>query len=279
MDVIEAHARRLPVGSTSAWTPAARDPRDELARALTSGRVAGVATHPLDNVRGNARCCWRATPTSSSALPACRTGWTLRRRSGSRGGRGRRADRPRGAGRPGPDRARADPRRVRGARGSGSRRAAAGGERVVLATGPSRSGSTCLYHEFDRLARDQRRADVLAPADGARWRDPAPRPRLVIVYLSGGVGMLTDGRVPRHTHWPDAMHRMLGRRSARTSCSPTTGSPARRSRPASRRVAIADVNDPALLVAQAQGRTRRRGRDGRPRRPVRLLAVLPGRAR
>ena len=34
--------------------------------------VAGAATHPLDNVRGNTRCCSRATRTRSSASRACR---------------------------------------------------------------------------------------------------------------------------------------------------------------------------------------------------------------
>jgi len=64
----------------------------------------------------------------------------------------------------------------------------------------------------------------------------------------------TDGRVPRHTHWPDAMHRMLeterpdlvvadhGFAGAAIEAGVET-------------VSVADVNDPALLVAKAQGRT------------------------
>ena len=51
MDVIGAHARRLPP-LDSRWTvrPCTEE---ELARGLLEGQVAGRATHPLDNVRGN----------------------------------------------------------------------------------------------------------------------------------------------------------------------------------------------------------------------------------
>ena len=66
--------------------------------------------------------------------------------------------------------------------------------------------------------------------------------------------MLTDGREPRHTHRPDAMERSSRQRD-RTSSSPITGSRARRSRPGVETIRIADVNDPALLVARARGRT------------------------
>ena len=51
MDVIEAHARRLPP-LDDRWLPRPYE-RDELERALLAGDVAGTATHPLDNVRGN----------------------------------------------------------------------------------------------------------------------------------------------------------------------------------------------------------------------------------
>ena len=49
---------------------------------------------------------------------------------------------------------------------------------------------------------------MIKPADGDSWRDPGLEHDWSIGYLSG-VGMQTDGRVPRHTHWPDAMRRML----------------------------------------------------------------------
>ena len=51
MDVIEAHVRRLPP-LDERWEP--RDyARDAWREALLAGGVAGTATHPLDNVRGN----------------------------------------------------------------------------------------------------------------------------------------------------------------------------------------------------------------------------------
>jgi hypothetical protein len=68
-----------------------------------------------------------------------------------------------------------------------------------------------------------------------------------------GVAMLSDTREPRHTHWPYGMHRILdaerpdlvfadhGFAGAAVEAGVET-------------IAIADVNDPALLVAQDQGR-------------------------
>jgi hypothetical protein len=94
---------------------------------------------------------------------------------------------------------------------------------------------------------------VLTPGVGARWREP----RLDhdwIVEASAGVVSLTDGREPRHTHWPYAMQRVLdaarpdlvfadhGFAGAAIEAGVDT-------------ISIADVNDPALLVVQAQGRT------------------------
>jgi hypothetical protein len=66
--------------------------------------------------------------------------------------------------------------------------------------------------------------------------------------------MQTDGRMPRHTHWPHAMRRMLedglpdlvladhGFAGAAIEAGIET-------------MSVADVNDPALLIAKAQGRT------------------------
>ncbi|HSL10617.1 MAG TPA: phosphatase, partial [Actinomycetota bacterium] len=52
MDVIGRHVRRLPT-LDDRWTPRPHT-RDELERGLLSGMVAGWASHPIDNVRGNA---------------------------------------------------------------------------------------------------------------------------------------------------------------------------------------------------------------------------------
>ena len=53
MDVIGAHAKRLPV-LDERWETRPY-PREELARALVAGGVAGPAGHPHDNVFGNVR--------------------------------------------------------------------------------------------------------------------------------------------------------------------------------------------------------------------------------
>ena len=53
MDVIGAHARRLPA-LDERWE-ARPYPREELTRALVAGGVAGPAGHPHDNVFGNIR--------------------------------------------------------------------------------------------------------------------------------------------------------------------------------------------------------------------------------
>ena len=66
--------------------------------------------------------------------------------------------------------------------------------------------------------------------------------------------MLTDGREPRHTHWPDAMRRMLD--EARPDLVVADHGFAGAAIEAGiETLSIADVNDPALIVAKAQGRT------------------------
>jgi hypothetical protein len=75
------------------------------------------------------------------------------------------------------------------------------------------------------------------------------------IAYHGAVGMVTDGERPRHTHWPDAMERMLlqgipdlvvadhGFAGAAIQAGVET-------------LSFADVNDPALIVARAQGRSK-----------------------
>ena len=48
MDVVRAHAERLPE-TDDMWVPAAYE-REQLRRAMLAGRMAGVVSHPLDNV-------------------------------------------------------------------------------------------------------------------------------------------------------------------------------------------------------------------------------------
>ena len=130
--------------------------------------------------------------------------------------------------------------------------AAEGGERVLIATGHP-GGLDLLYRELERLllAHGGR---VIKPADGASWRDPRLRSRLV--------DRLPLGRGHADRRPRAAPHALAGRhaagcwrRNARTWSWPTTGSPGAAIEAGVETVSVADVNDPALLVAKAQGRT------------------------
>jgi len=129
-------------------------------------------------------------------------------------------------------------------------RACRDGEAVLLATGHP-TGLAHLYHEL-ALELGRRGAKVLVPPD-VRWRHDGLSHDWVVDHWDG-VAMMTDGREPRHTHWPFAMQRILvethpdlvladhGFGGAAIEAGIET-------------ISIADVNDPALLVAKAQGRT------------------------
>jgi hypothetical protein len=248
MDVIEAHARRLPPVDDR-FTPRPY-PREELARALEAGRVAGVATHPLDNVRGNARLLLEGDPDKQFGLTGLQDGLVLQDVLDLvSAGSGVAIDPTHGYGdvliAPEPilDACEALGRRLA--------LAAEGGERVLIATGHP-GGLDLLYREWERLLLTHG-GTVIKPADGVAWRDPRLEHDWSIGYLSG-VGMQTDGRVPRHTHWPDAMHRMLAAERPDLVVA-DHGFAGAAIEAGVETVSVADVNDPALLVAKAQGRT------------------------
>jgi hypothetical protein len=247
-DVIEAHVRRLPRFDPGLWATRPIT-RTELERALLAGLVAGWATHPLDNVRGNAQLLLDRDPDKEFGLTGLQDGRSL--------------DSildlvEDAAGAPIDREARSGPVEIRpgpiidacSAAGERLRAAADAGERVVLATGHP-VGLAYLYHELAAwLATNG--ADVRTPAGGGRGGVPRLDHHWVVTYWDR-VAMLSDTREPRHTHWPDAMHRILdaerpdlvfadhGFAGAAVEAGVDT-------------VAIADVNDPALLVAQDQGR-------------------------
>jgi hypothetical protein len=248
MDVIEAHARRLPIVDDR-FTPRPY-PREELARALEAGRVAGVATHPLDNVRGNARLLLEGDPDKQFGLTGLQDGLALRDLLDLvSAGAGAQIDPAQEFGdvhiAPAPilDACEALGRRLA--------LAAEGGERVLIATGHP-GGLDLLYRELERLllAHGGR---VIKPANGIRWRDPRLDHDWSIGYLSG-VGMQTDGRVPRHTHRPDAMHRMMADERPELVLADHVFAGAA-IEAVDDTVWVAYVKDPALLVAKAQGRT------------------------
>ncbi|MGZ5306550.1 MAG: phosphatase [Actinomycetota bacterium] len=248
MNVIEAHARRLP-RVDERFTPRPY-PREELANALEAGRVAGVATHPFDNVRGNARLLLEGDPDKQFGLTGLQDDLALQDVLDLVSA---------GAGAP------VDPARESGevliaaepildacaALGRRWALAAEGGERVLIATGHP-GGLDLLYRELERLLLAYG-GRVIKPADGGSWRDPRLEHDWSIGYLSG-VGMQTDGRVPRHTHWPDAMLRMLAEERPDLVLA-DHGFAGAAIEAGIDTVSVADVNDPALLVAKAQGRT------------------------
>jgi histidinol phosphate phosphatase hisN-like protein len=247
-DVIEAHVRRLPRVERSLWTPRTVE-RADLERALMAAGVAGVATHPLDNVRGNVQMLLDRDPDKEFGLSGLQEGMTLDRVLGLvEDAAGAPIDRD---GRYGPVEIRPEaildaceataPRLARARRD---------GERVLLATGHP-TGLAHLYHELARDLADRGARVEIPPA--VHWRHPGLSHDWVVDHWDG-VAIMTDGREPRHTHWPFAMQRILevvrphlvfadhGFAGAAIEAGIET-------------MSIADVNDPALLVARAQGRT------------------------
>lgn len=249
MDVIEAHVRRLPP-LDDRWWPRAQD-AVALAEALLEGGVAGTATHPLDNVRGNALMLLEGDPDKlfgfDADLPA---GLDLDDVLAIvETGAGSLIDRD---ARYGPVDIRPEPILAAcAALGDRLAEACRRGETVVVATGHP-VGLALFYHAIDGLLTD-RGASVITPADGARWRDPFLHHDWTIEHWNG-VGMLTDGHEPRHTHWPDAMRLMLAEASPDLVIA-DHGFAGAAIAAGIETASIADVNDPALLVAQAKGLT------------------------
>jgi hypothetical protein len=128
-------------------------------------------------------------------------------------------------------------------------RAAEQGERVVLATGHP-AGLLLLYVAVGELLGDGG-AKLLRPADGMAWRELDHHREIRYFH---GVASLTDRASTLHTHRSDPMERMLeeaqpdlvfadhGFAGAAIQAGIDT-------------VSIADINDPALVVAKARGRT------------------------
>ncbi len=87
---------------------------------------------------------------------------------------------------------------------------------------------------------------------GDRWSEPG-RPHDWWIRYHDGLAVLTDDRAPRHTHDGEPMRRMLraGRPDLVFADHGFAGAAIEHGVDT---VSIADVNDPALIVARAQGR-------------------------
>ena len=247
-DVIARHVRRLPP-LDDRWTPRPL-PRAVLEAGLLEGEVAGTATHPLDNVRANALMLIDGDPDKLFGLSDMPGPFDLDAILDLVAAE---------AGAPIDHEVRFGPVRIEPgpivdaceAAGDRLARATSRGETIVLATGHP-VGLGLLYHALDRLLAE-RGARVARAAPRERWRSVGLTHDWIVDHW-GGVAMLTDGREPRHTHWSDAMERMLadvrpdlvvadhGFAGAAIEAGVET-------------ISVADVNDPALIVARAQGRT------------------------
>ncbi|HYZ10569.1 MAG TPA: phosphatase [Actinomycetota bacterium] len=127
--------------------------------------------------------------------------------------------------------------------------AARRGERVLLATGHP-TGLPVLYQETGKLVSD-RGAKVIRPLEGFTWEDASGRRRQIRYFA--GVAMLTDRASALHTHNAEPMERMLAEMTPDLVFA-DHGFAGAAIEAGVDTVSIADVNDPALVVARAQGR-------------------------
>jgi histidinol phosphate phosphatase hisN-like protein len=250
MEPLEDRVDRPPTHDAR-WVPGVHQ-RSELEAALLAGKVAGVAGHSADDVRRNAWLLLEGDPDKQfglSGIPASLTlDHVLALVAGAAGSPVDR-DRPVRDVWISPDRVLA----AAEAMGDRLAEAARAGSTLLLATGHP-ADLVLLYGAIGSLAIAHG-ARPVHPAEGDSWREPGLDHDWRIAYRSG-VGMVTDGLRPRHTHSPDPMLRMLqgadpppglvladhGFAGAAIELGvPTVG--------------IADVNDPALLVARSLQRS------------------------
>lgn len=248
MDVVESHAARLPL-IDDRWTPRSVE-RDELVLGLLEGRIAfEEVSHPFDNVLGNILLLLEGDHDKQFGMTGLQTFSAdevlalVGRAAGFE---------PDPSMRTGP--VPIDPDRVIDAcEAVGDRLAEAveRGETVILATGHP-VGLAHLYMAVGRELR-ARGVELLKPADGLRWQDEERDHPWQIRYLDG-VAMLTDRASARHTHSAEPMSRMLAEQRPDLVFADHGWAGGAIERGIDT-VSIADVNDPALLVARAQGRT------------------------
>ena len=134
-------------------------------------------------------------------------------------------------------------------------KAAVGGERVLLATGHP-TGVLALHLE---VAAALRRAGctVLVPAlDWSwGWEEDWGRARPRHVRAIGGVHVLASGGELLHTHRPEPMHALLGALDRPPDLVVADhGWAGAAAQAGLETLALADCNDPALFVAEAEGK-------------------------
>jgi histidinol phosphate phosphatase hisN-like protein len=248
LDVIEAHASRLPV-LDERWDPRPY-PREELERALVAGGVAGPAGHPHHNVFGNIRMLVEHDPDKLfglSNMPEPFGFEDIVRIVGEAAGVPIDALATEGS----PDIDAGTVLDACAAMGERLAEATRRRERVLFATGHP-GDLDPLYGSIAELAA-ARGARITRPAEGRSWSDAHAGHGWTIAF-HGAVGMVTDGERPRHTHRPDAMRRMLEEQRPDLVVA-DHGFAGAAIEAGVETLSIADVNDPALIVAKAQRRT------------------------
>jgi len=247
MDVIGSHAARLPK-LDDRWLPQPSE-RDDLILGLLEGRVAvEQVSHPLDNVLNNIRLLVEGDPDKQFGMTGLQT--RSEREVLELVAQASGFDVPTVTTGPVP----IDPELVLDVCDAVGRRLAEAvrrGERVVLATGHP-VGLAHLYTAVGRELR-ARGVEVLRPADGETWQEDG-RPHPWRIRYLDGVAMLTDEHAPRHTHDGEPMRRML-RAERPDLVFADHGFAGAAIEQRVETLSIADVNDPALLVARAQRRT------------------------
>jgi hypothetical protein len=246
MDPIGELARRLPAPDRR-WTQRAGSDQ-ELAQGLLVGEVAGVASHDLSNVRSNILGLIAKDPDKLFGLSGLPGEFDLDGILELVGEAAGSAIDPDATGgevfiEPAPILDQCNRAGVRLAR------AAERHETVLIATGHP-VGLGLLYQEIARLLSSEG-VRLLKPAEG-KTADTL-RPQASIRY-NGHVGVLTDDFLALHTHSPEPMSRMLDgpRPDLVIGDHGFAGAAIEQGIDT---IGIADINDPALIVAKAQGRT------------------------
>jgi hypothetical protein len=234
------------------WTPAVYD-RQELAQALVWGCVAGqVTTHDRSNVRWKLERLVAGDPDLQFGLTGLSEDeggpsfeqvlWLMAEAAGFD---------PDPTIRFGPTSIDPDPV-LDACQSAGERLADAtlGREHVLLATGHP-GGLLLLYQAVGRLLVDHG-ATLLEPLDGFGWSHHGKGREIRYV---GGVATYTSRADLLHTHSPEPMELMLA------ECRPDLvfadhGFAGAAIEAGVDTISIVDVNDPAPVVARAQGRTR-----------------------
>jgi Phosphatase len=228
------------------WTPATYEP-DVMRKALVHGGVAGVNSHDRTNVLWKIKRLTEGDPdaqfglTGVSGMPIDKALGLVAEASGIDPD----VDVRHGLVVVNPERVLARFEGIADRLALAARR----GERVLIATGHP-TGLPLLYQETGRLLAHHG-AELVRPLEGVAWKDSRGRRRQIRYFA--GVAMLTDRGSALHTHSPEAMERMLSEETPDLVFA-DHGLAGAAIEAGVETVAIADVNDPALVVAHAQGR-------------------------